>query len=126
MTRFVARAFAGDVAQTKEIIKKAISHKGYALLDILQPCVTYNKLNTYQWFKAKAYYLDSSYDSHDRNEALRRASEFERLPLGIFYVNPKPTFEEKLSVYQESKEPLYKRNPDLNKLSEWIDSKRGI
>jgi 2-oxoglutarate ferredoxin oxidoreductase subunit beta len=52
---FVARAFAGDTSQTKDILKKAISHKGYALVDILQPCVTYNKLNTYQWFKENTY-----------------------------------------------------------------------
>jgi len=52
---FVARAFAGDTSQTKDILKKAISHKDYALVDILQPCVTYNKLNTYQWFKANTY-----------------------------------------------------------------------
>jgi 2-oxoglutarate ferredoxin oxidoreductase subunit beta len=123
---FVARAFAGDISQTKDIIQKAISHKGYALVDILQPCVTYNKLNTYQWFKAKTYYLDSSYDPQDRIEALKKASEFDKLPLGIFYLNPKPTFEEKLSVYQESKGPLYTRSPDLKKLSELIHSKRGF
>ena len=50
---FVARAFAGNRSQTKEIIKKAISHKGYSLVDIFQPCVTYNRLNTYPWFKEK-------------------------------------------------------------------------
>jgi 2-oxoglutarate ferredoxin oxidoreductase subunit beta len=123
---FVARGFAGDIAQTKDIIKKAISHKGYALVDILQPCVTYNKLNTYAWFKAKTYYLDSSYDPHDQNEAFRRASEVEKLPLGIFYLHPRLTFGEKLSVYQESKDPLYRRSPDLSRLAEWISSKRGI
>jgi 2-oxoglutarate ferredoxin oxidoreductase subunit beta len=123
---FVARAFAGDVDQTKDILKKAISHKGYALVDVLQPCVTYNKLNTYQWFKAITYYLDASYDPHNRIEALRRASEVEKLSLGIFYLNPRPTFEEKLSVYQESKDPLYKRGLNLNKLSDWIHSKKGI
>ena len=123
---FVARAFAGDVAQTKEIIKKAISHKGYALVDVLQPCVTYNKLNTYQWFKENTYYLEASHDPYDRMEAFRRASEVEKLPLGIFYLNPRPTFEEKLSVYQERKDPLYKRSPDFNKLTQWIDSKRGL
>jgi len=123
---FVARAFAGDVAQTKDIIKKAISHKGYALVDILQPCVTYNKLNTYQWFKENTYYLEASYDPHDRFEALRRAWEIEKLPLGIYYINPRPTFEENLSVYQERKDPLYKRSLDLNKLTQWIDSKRGV
>jgi len=123
---FVARAFAGDIAQTKDIIKKAICHKGYALVDILQPCVTYNKLNTYQWFKANTYYLDASHDPYDRMEAFRKASEVKKLPLGVFYLNPRPTFEEKLSLYQKSKEPLYKRSPDLKKLSEWINSKRGI
>jgi len=123
---FVARAFAGDVAQMKEVFKQAITHKGYALVDVLQPCVTYNKLNTYSWFKTKTYYLESSHDPHDRIEALKRAWETERLPLGIFYLNPKPTFEERLNVYEESREPLYKRNPDLKKLSAWIESKRGI
>ena len=123
---FVARAFAGDIAQTKDIIKKAICHKGYALVDILQPCVTYNKLNTYQWFKANTYYLDASHDPYDRMEAFRKTSEVKKLPLGVFYLNPKLTFEERLSVYQESRDPLYKRTPDFNKLSEWIHSKRGI
>jgi 2-oxoglutarate ferredoxin oxidoreductase subunit beta len=123
---FVARAFAGDTSQTKDILKKAISHKGYALVDILQPCVTYNKLNTYQWFKENTYYLEASHDPYDRMEAFRKASEMEKLPLGVFYLNPKPTFEERLSVYQESRDPLYTRTPDLKKLSEWIDSKRGI
>ena len=123
---FVARAFAGDTAQTKDILKKAISHKGYALVDILQPCVTYNKLNTYQWFKANTYDLDASHDPYDRMEAFRKASETGKLPLGVFYLNPKPTFEEKLSVYQESKGPLYTRSPDLKKLSELIHSKRGF
>jgi 2-oxoglutarate ferredoxin oxidoreductase subunit beta len=59
-------------------------------------------------------------------EAFRRASEVEKLPLGVLYLNPKPAFEEKLSVYQERKDPLYMRSPDLKKLSELIHSKRGI
>lgn len=123
---FVARAFAGDVAQTKEMIKQAISHKGYALVDILQPCVTYNKLNTYAWFKEKTYYLDTSHDPHDRIKALAKAWEEEKLPLGIFYLHPRPTFEETLAAYHENNEPLHRRSPDLEKLSEWINSKRRI
>lgn len=123
---FVARAFAGDTEETKEILKKAILHKGYALVDILQPCVTYNKLNTYKWFKENTYYLEDTHDVHDRIEAFRRATEPEKLPLGIFYVNPKPTFEEKLNAYSENREPLYKREPDIGKLSKLIDSMRGI
>jgi len=81
---FAARAFAGDVAQTKDLIMKAMAHKGYALVEILQPCVTYNKLNTYSWFKEKIYYLYSSHDPHDRIEDLKKASETEKLPSASF------------------------------------------
>jgi len=123
---FVARAFAGDIEQTKHIIKKAILHKGYALVDILQPCVTYNKLNTVKWFKANTAYLEESHNPHDRMEAFRRATEEEKLHLGIFYVHSKPTFEEELIVYRENREPLYLRRPDLTKVVNLIDSKRGI
>jgi len=123
---FVARAFAGDIEQTKHIIKKAVLHKGYALVDIFQPCVTYNKLNTYKWFKANTAYLEESHNPHDRMEAFRRATEGEKLQLGIFYVHPKPTFEEEPIVYRENKEPLYLRHPDLTKVVNIIDSKRRI
>jgi len=123
---FVARAFAGDAKQTKEILKKAIEHAGYALVDILQPCVSYNKLNTYQWFKQNTYYLEDSHDPSDRESAFKKAIEDEKLPLGVFYVNPKPAFVETLSAYKDNKEPLYKRKLDTKALSELIDSRRSI
>ena len=82
---FVARAFAGDVEKTKEILKSAILHKGFALVDVLQPCVTFNKLNTYQWFKENSYYLEDSHDPSDRQAAFARSVESEKLPLGIFF-----------------------------------------
>jgi len=121
---FAARAFAGDIQETKEIIKKAIMHKGYALVDIFQPCVTYNKINTYKWFKDNTYYLDNSHDPHDRKAAFEKATEQERLPLGVFYINPKPTFDESLSIYKDNRQPLYKRETDIRRLSELIESKR--
>jgi 2-oxoglutarate/2-oxoacid ferredoxin oxidoreductase subunit beta len=121
---FVARAFAGDSDQTREMIKKAILHEGYALVDILQPCVTYNMVNTYQWFKENTYYLDESHDPRNRMEAFRRATGEGKLPLGTFYTHPKPVFERELGAYQDNREPLYKRGPDLQRLSAWIESKR--
>ena len=123
---FVARASAGDADQTKEIIKKAIQHKGYALVDVFQPCVTYNKINTAKWFKENTYYLDDSYDPADRMKAFETAIETDKLALGVIYLNPKPTFEEKLSVYAESKEPLFMRERDLSKIADLIESRRGI
>lgn len=82
---FVARAFAGDIDRTKEIVKSAISHKGFSVVDVLQPCVTFNKLNTYQWFKENTYYLEDSHSPSDRQAAFTRSLESEKLPLGIFF-----------------------------------------
>lgn len=119
---FVARASIGDGEQTKEIIKKAVTHKGYALVDIFQPCVTFNKVNTYKWFKDNTYYLEDSHDPYDRNQAFKKAIETERLPLGVFYVDTeKRTFEENIDAYWENDQPLYQRQPDIGKLRNLIE-----
>jgi 2-oxoglutarate ferredoxin oxidoreductase subunit beta len=125
---FVARVFVGDAEKTKEILKKAIQHKGYALVDIFQPCVSFNKVNTYQWFKEHTYYLEETHDPHDKNQAFRRATETEKPPLGIFYINSsRSTFEENIGVYIQNKEPLYRRELDRTKqLQTLIDSKKGF
>lgn len=124
---FVARAFSGDMDQTKEILKKAIKHKGYAIVDIFQPCVTFNKINTFQWFRENTYYLEDSHDPYDINQAFKRSMETDKFPLGIFYLNPsKKTFEENLAVYTSDKSPVYQRDFDLNKLKALLESKRRI
>ncbi|MHC4396374.1 MAG: thiamine pyrophosphate-dependent enzyme [Planctomycetota bacterium] len=118
---FVARAFAGHVEQTTEILKGAIAHKGYALVDIFQPCVSFNKLNTHQWFNENTYYLQG-HNSYDRNLAFEKALESGKLPLGIFYINPqKITFEQNIGIYQQDQRPLYERYTNFEKLSELID-----
>lgn len=92
---FVARAFCGDIEQSKEILKKAIQHKGYSLVDIFQPCVTFNKINTFKWFKENTYYLDENYDCSNRLKAFEKSLETDKFPLGIFYINENKTvFEE--------------------------------
>ena len=124
---FVARAFVGDTEQTKDILKKAITHKGYALVDIFQPCVTFNKLNTRQWFKEHIYYLEDSFDPHDRISAFKRAVEGDKLPLGIFYINPnKSTFEDNVGIYREDSHPLFEREPDFARLQRLIDKYRTM
>lgn len=123
---FVARAFSGDIEQTKEILEQAIAHKGFALVDIFQPCVSFNKVNTHKWFKENTYYLDKSHDPLNRAVAFQKAVEREKLPLGIFYRNDKKsTFEENVGVYRQNKEPLALRKLERkNKLSDLIKSKR--
>lgn len=111
---FVARAFCGDIAQTKEILKQAILHKGYSLVDIFQPCVTFNKINTYKWFSENTYYIDKSHDKFDRikafEKAIEGAIETEKLPLGIFYVNEnKVSLEETPSNKEISQLDVFQR-----------------
>lgn len=123
---FVARAFAGNIEHTKEILKKAISHKGYALVDIFQPCVSFNKVNTFQWFKDHIYELDETYDPSDRNAAVAKAFEKDKFPIGIIYLSPKKdSFEDNVGLYRENKTPLSLRFSDgESSLSELILSKK--
>ena len=124
---FVARAFAGDGEKMKGIIKKGISHKGYALIDILQPCVSFNKFNTYEWFKANTTYLDDEYDPSDRQAAFGIASEEGKMALGVIYENSeRPCFEETTTLKKDELGPVYKRRPDLKRLGELVDSRRGV
>ena len=119
---FVARAFAGDIERTTDILKKAIEHKGYALVDIFQPCVTFNRINTIQWFKEHTYNLEK-HDPLDRQKAFEKATETEKLPLGIFYESPqKPSFEENVGIYEEKLIPLYERDLDKKELNNLIET----
>jgi 2-oxoglutarate ferredoxin oxidoreductase subunit beta len=123
---FVARGSVGEPELTKELIKKAILHKGFALVDVFQACVTFNKLNTHKWFKEHTYALEASFDPHDRQAAFKRALEADPLPLGVFYVNEtKNLFEENLRPYKGGdKTPLFKRKHSPAKLKEAIASFR--
>ncbi len=99
---FVSRGFAGDQEYLKELMKAAISHRGFALLDILQPCVTFNKVNTFKWYRDKVYKLEEGYDPTDRLKAFERALEWgERIPNGIFFKNSRETLEELIPVIRE-------------------------
>ena len=122
---FVARAYAGDQQQSVEIVKTAIQHEGYALIDFLQPCPSFNKLNTYQWFKEHVYYLESSHDPRDRVEAFKRAIETDKLPLGVFYINKKARFNDNLPAYKRDKTSLCNRAfHDMKKLRDLIESRK--
>jgi 2-oxoglutarate ferredoxin oxidoreductase subunit beta len=93
---FVARAFAGDIEHLSTIIKLGINHRGFALIDILQPCVSFNHKNTYQWYKERVYKLeqDGNYDPSDKNAAFKKAQEWgEYIPIGVFFREDRPTYE---------------------------------
>jgi 2-oxoglutarate ferredoxin oxidoreductase subunit beta len=94
---FVARGFAGDVNHLVVLIKKGIRHKGFALIDILQPCVSFNLKNTYSWYRQRVYKLGEDYDSSNKQAAFDKAQEWgEQIPIGVIYQKERPTFEEQL------------------------------
>ena len=93
---FVARAFAGDIDYLSSIMKQGINHRGFALIDILQPCVSFNHKNTYQWYRERVYKLeqDGKYDPSDKIAAFVKAQEWgEHIPIGVFFREDRPTYE---------------------------------
>lgn len=114
---FVARGFAGDIPHLKELIKEAIQHKGFAFVHILQPCVSFNHLNTFSFWKERVYKLDEGHDPHNKQAALAKSFEFDdRVPLGIFYREQRPTYEEQVITLKEK--PLVEQPFDQADITE--------
>lgn len=96
---FVSQGFAGDVLHMTDLIKQGIRHKGFALVNILQPCVTFNKVMTYDYYKEKSYKISEDYNKTDASEAIRKAAEQtsgDKFPLGVLFKVEKPTFTDSL------------------------------
>ncbi|NTW52890.1 MAG: 2-oxoacid ferredoxin oxidoreductase [Chlorobiaceae bacterium] len=118
---FVARAYAGDVKQTISLIKKAISFKGFALVDVFQPCVVFNKLNTWQWFKENTYSIAADHDPTDRMAAIKLATATGKFPLGMLYRNDNRALYEDLAGIGEK--PLHQQQaPDEKDFRAMLDS----
>ena len=107
---FVGRGFAGDIEHLAKLIQQAITHKGFAFIDILQPCVTFNRKNTYSWYRDRVYKLeeDISYEPSSKALAFDKAQEWgERIPIGVIYRKESATFEEQLPALHRG--PLVKQ-----------------
>jgi len=106
---FVARGFAGDIDHLSNLIKKGITHRGFALIDILQPCVSFNHKNTFQWYRERVYNLeDEKYDPSDKKAALEKALIWgEEIPIGIIYEEDLPVYEDQLPALSDG--PLVKQ-----------------
>jgi len=91
---FVAQAFTGDRAGLTDILCRAIRHRGFSLVNVLQPCVSFNKVHTFSWFKQHTYPLPSEWDDGDLGRALTEVmADEQRLPLGVLYRHERPTFD---------------------------------
>jgi 2-oxoglutarate ferredoxin oxidoreductase subunit beta len=93
---FVARGFAGEINHLSNLIVQAMDKPGFSLVDILQPCVTFNHKNTFNWYRERVYKLedDSEYDPADWHQALERSGEWgDRIPIGVLYENDREPYE---------------------------------
>lgn len=96
---YVARGFSGDVSHLRDLIVGGIKHRGFALIDIFQPCVTFNNQNTYDWFKERVYKLQEveGYTARDKQAAFARALEWgPKIPMGLFYQEERATYADEL------------------------------
>jgi 2-oxoglutarate ferredoxin oxidoreductase subunit beta len=89
---YIARGFSGQPKHLMKLYQDGIQYPGFALIDVFSPCVTFNKQNTYQWFRERVYKLeDKGHDPSNFHAALDKAMEWgPQIPIGLFYKNPNP------------------------------------
>ncbi|MDP2743935.1 MAG: thiamine pyrophosphate-dependent enzyme [Dehalococcoidia bacterium] len=117
---FVARSFSADIDHLANIIQLGIQHKGFAFIEVLQPCVSFNHVNTYEWYQKRVYKLEKDYDPTNRVAAFSKALEWgERIPLGVVYRNDRPVYEEQLGALRTS--PLVKQGLDPQQFEELLE-----
>ncbi len=98
---FVARGFSGMADQLADLIRQGIEHRGLALIDILQPCVSFNKVNTFAWYRQRCYELGEDYDPTDWQAALAKAFEWgDKIPVGVIHRADRAAFDERLADSQ--------------------------
>jgi 2-oxoglutarate ferredoxin oxidoreductase subunit beta len=118
---YIARGFSGDVKHMADLIQNGIAHKGFAFIDALSPCVTYNKINTFDYFRQRVYKLENSgHDPSNRALAFERSLEWgDKIPIGLFYRSERPTYEDLEEVLNAG--PLAKQPTGLKGRESLLD-----
>ena len=119
---FVARGFSGNKEHLSKVIQAGIRHRGISLIDVLQPCISFNSVNTYGWYKKRVYDLfeeDSATDDFDRALSLSREWG-DRIPIGILYQKEKPGFTDQIAPLREG--TLVDRTYDPARLEKLLNS----
>ncbi|MBI4163572.1 MAG: hypothetical protein HY512_01805 [Candidatus Aenigmarchaeota archaeon] len=94
---YIARGYAMDIMHLRKLIVEGIKHKGLAIIDIFQPCTTYNKIQTPEWYKQRIYKLeeDKTYDPTNKVLAFQKMQEWgDKIPIGLLYKEDRPTYED--------------------------------
>lgn len=118
---FVAQSFSSDVVELTSLIERAIEHKGFSIINVYSPCVTYNKVNTYDWFRENL--IDTSevdnYDTTNRIQAIQTLIEHNGLVTGVLYEENKPSYQDLIQGFAEkpiTKQNLYVEEGHFNQL----------
>jgi 2-oxoglutarate ferredoxin oxidoreductase subunit beta len=118
---FVARSFSGNREHLKEMMKAAITKKGFSLLDVLQPCISFNKVNTFKWYKERVYHIDETHDRKDKVKAFEKTLEWgDKIPIGVIYEGFQPTFIEQQIALKDS--ALVEKSVDMDNVKNIIQS----
>ena len=117
---FVARSYSKEIECTSKLIEEGVNTPGFSLIDILQPCVSFNHINTYKWYNDRVYQLGSSYDPTDKSKAYKKSSEWgNKIPIGVIYKNSRKTY---LDNYMKPKDlPLIKRKTSIKGVDSLIN-----
>ncbi len=114
---FVARSFSGDKGHLSSMIQQAVAFKGFSLVDVLQPCLTFNKKNNFAWYKQRIRPLPQDYDSHNKVWAFEKALQWgDTIPVGIIYRDGRSTYEDACGLMNEKS--ILSQTPDPAKLVE--------
>jgi 2-oxoglutarate ferredoxin oxidoreductase subunit beta len=119
---FVARGFSANIPHLTQLMVSGIKHKGFALIDVLQPCVSFNHLNTYSWYRKRVYDIkeEKDYDPSNQSMAFKKAQQWaKRIPTGIIYRTEKITYEAQIQAFKSG--PLVKQKHDPFKLEKIIN-----
>ncbi|OIO39384.1 MAG: 2-oxoacid ferredoxin oxidoreductase [Candidatus Omnitrophica bacterium CG1_02_49_10] len=120
---FVARGFAGDIEHLSGLIREAISYRGFSIIDVLQPCVSFNKKNTYKWYKERVYKLEESgYNPSDKRAAFDKTLEWNgKIPIGVIHKDDgsKPVFTDHFEFLKDR--PLVEGPIDTAKLKNILE-----
>lgn len=98
---FAGRSFSGDQEHLSRMIQEAVRHNGFSLLEVLQPCVSFNHINTFAWYRERVYDVNAeeNYNPGNRAMAFEKALQWgDRIPIGLIYKEEKPSFEEQIPV----------------------------
>lgn len=118
---FVARGYVGLEEHLVDVIVQAIGHRGFSLVDVLQPCVSFNSVNTYQWYKERCNPVSSSHQPSDWEAAIRLSQQWgDEIPVGVIYRNERPPFERHFSALRKG--PLVGQEVDRSRLAKIMET----